>query len=321
MPPAAQDAGTDPDSYPGPTLRPTVEWFTEVTKEWKTIRPVPYPPPLVGVETGMNTRYVGPELLALLVRLEDGDETVPESLSVVVSWMSKFSPENIPEELEGLVDLDEEHPEEFLLSNGATRGDGRNEWTIPIKAILPFLSLTRVEWAYLSTEEGPWYGDPPSGGLDGATAAAYTAFRLGVPAEQAALYGTLHRDDKIFVLIGLRNRAKPATFIAWLESEGVYVTPETRHSVLNRGDDYVEVLLPVRLIGQANDRPEVQRIVSPFGIFGSLFQRYHWPQELVEPLLQWADWYMPEEERRYELAPTPTRDGPVVSAPTAAPER
>ena len=99
-------------------------------------------PPIVGIDTGENTRYVEPDLLALLLRHEAGASEVPDRLRIYVAWF------DIQEE-DGTVT--DGNPDEFITSKGGSREDQDHVWTVPTGAVLPLLQLPSVfaaaQWA------------------------------------------------------------------------------------------------------------------------------------------------------------------------------
>ena len=307
--------------------------------KWDRASPPEGPPPIVGVDTGPGTWALDPEILAILVRQDSGDTTVPETLHLQLTWMPETVRQHLetlnrqntePDDLERLYeeDLTNGPVVKFLTQNGAVM-HGDMTFTVPTKILSAFLRRPETMGALLEGKdrrEWSYYAFGLVEGLEGPAAAAVLAYELGLPEEVAALYDPFSKGGKVWLSVESRNPQEKAKLIAWLEDNGVYVTPESKGAFYSTDHRQTDVLVPVRLLKALSERPEASRI-STWPLATHVLQRHYWTDDQLELARIWADWYSPPEERRYtlRLPPTPRPDyvtplPPREAPPTAAME-
>ena len=276
------------------------------------------PPPIVGVDSGPGTWALDPEILAILVKQDSGDTTVPETLHLQLTWMPEtvrqrmetLDPQNTDaDDLERLYeeDLTNGPTVKFLTQNGVVMHDDMT-FTVPTKILPAFLKRPETMGALLEGKdrrEWSYYAFGLVEGLEGPAAAAVLAYELGLPEEVAALYDPFSKGGKVWLSVESRNPQEKAKLIAWLEDNRVYVTPESKGAFYSTDHRQTDVLVPVRLLKALSERPEASRIITwPFATH--VLQRHYWTDDQLELARIWADWYSPPEERRYALRPPPT---------------
>ena len=270
---AAQEATELPASTPEPAPSPTTVL-----------------PPIVGIDTGENTWYVEPGLLALLLRHEAGDSEVPDRLRLYVAWFNTQEGDGPPTD---------RNPDKFIASKGRTSEEQDHVWTVPTEAIVPLLQLPGV-YAVAQWSEGQTKPrDPPSyPKLNEHLSPVMRAYELGIPAEQAAQYVTFSRGDQVMIRIESRNEQDKQSVIAWLESENIHIQEKQREPSRSVNIHWAHVLLPGRLVIPATERPDVSFIrTEAFDSELPSMQRHHWTREVLDYVNAMVDIFVPEGER------------------------
>ena len=102
----------------------------------------------------------------------------------------------------------------------------------------------------------------------------------------------------MFVRIVSRNEQDKQTVIAWLESENIHVQEKQREPSRAVNIHWTHMLLPVRLITPATERPDVSFLwTEEFDSEFPSMQRHHWPQELLDYVDAMVDIFVPEDQR------------------------
>ena len=274
---------------PEPTILPTPEPQEPAAPATGTSVPNVYPPPMVGLDTGENTRFVDPELLAILIRHEAGDTNVPDRMRIFVPVTDFPS---------GQGDTRGTDPAGFIISRGGSREETEHLFTVPTGAIADLLRLPTVILA-IREEALNEFQEPPSyPKMDENLSTVVRAYELGIPAGQAAQYVSFIRDDRIVLRVVSPAEADKQSVIAWLESEGVYVHEKEKRPSQSENIHWTYVALPVRLIRPTSRRPDVTWLKAEefHSDFPSL-QRHHWPREVLDYENAAVDLFLPEHQR------------------------
>lgn len=237
------------------------------------------PPPIVGLDTGRGTAFVEPELLALLTNHAAAGDQAPDRLRVVLIW----------DNIDGATT-------DFIVSQRGVRETDTYDpaspwadyvWRIPVESMLTVLQHLGVWSASLWDDRQTEQRERPDHPKLNETAnLVVTAWRLGMPAENAAQYALLARGGCLVGSMKTGNGPDIERLLAWLESEGVYIIETTKTS---EKDEHGKVvggstagLVPVSVIATAAEREDVRYISAESYSGNSLeMQRYCWPLETL----------------------------------------
>ncbi len=265
--------------------------------------PTPTPTP-VTVDLGPSTGYVQPELLAMLQQHAAGDLT-DKKVSIAVGYEE-------PDENSAAA------MNEFITANGGV-SEGPYTWRVSLSFIPRIMQRPDVYGIILANTGVGGQSAPtaqPYPKMDETLVDAVRAYELGVPAEQAALYVLLARDDKVVLEVIANDVNAGANIRRWLRTKGVYapdpspkLRDESYHTIIG-------ALVPVALILPLSQQPGVAWLNGDSGpaVQEMSMSRAEWGQEERDWVNAVTESYLPPEQRRPTPTPTPTRKSGVSGA-------
>ncbi len=213
------------------------------------------------IDPGPGTTHIDPYLWGLLHREAEG-LPVPDRVTVSIGSYTEF---DINPSLE-----------EFIESVGGEHV-GPHTWGLPSGEILGVMQrpdVFEVEMEPEPVSEEPFINTRPYDSLRMVVA----AFDNGVPAESAAQYAMIIKDDSVVVGMNAPDAGTISSIRAWLKEKNVYVVPASENSGV--APNHLAVLLPVRYIKELADAfPEVHLSSATHRGQGLTLSRAYWPQE------------------------------------------
>lgn len=267
-----------------------------------TATPTLTPSP-INIDLGPGTSYVQPELFALLKQYADGAVQADTMMLVGVGYEE-------PGENAAIA------MNEFITTNGGV-SEGPYTWRVPVSLIprimrRPDVFALILEEPTVSRQAAPM--TTPYQKMDENIIDVVTAYELGIPPDQAALYLLLARGDK--VVIGVQTSGGPATAStrSWLQTQGVYVGDADRE--IRESDDEFSALVPVALLLSLSQRDGVIWLRGDSGVHvqGLPMSRAEWPQDALDLVDAMTEGHLPPGQRRPTPTPRPTL------TPTLAPK-
>jgi len=213
------------------------------------------------IDPGPGTTYIDPYLWGLLQSQAEG-LSVPDRITVSIGSYTEFDINP------GL--------EEFIASLGGEQV-ASHTWDLPsgqVLAVVQRPDVVQVETEPAPVSEEPFINTRPYDSLRMVVA----AFAYGVPAESAAQYAMIIKDDSVVVGMNAPDAGTITSIRAWLKEKNVYVVPASEDSGV--APNHLAVLLPVRYIKELADAfPEVHLSSATHRGQGLTLSRAYWPQE------------------------------------------
>ncbi|MDE2937675.1 MAG: hypothetical protein OXR67_01965 [Chloroflexota bacterium] len=213
------------------------------------------------IDPGPGTTHIDPYLWGLLQRQAEG-LPVPDRVTVSIGSYTEF---DIKPSLE-----------EFIASLGGEQV-APHTWDLPTGQVLAVVQrpdVFEVEIDPAPVSEEPSINTLPYDSLRLVVA----AFAYGVPAESAAQYAMIIKDDSVVVGMNAPDAGTISSIRAWLNTKNVYVVPTSEDSGV--APNHLAVLLPVRYIKELADSfPEVHLSSANHRGQGLTLSRAYWPQE------------------------------------------
>ena len=213
------------------------------------------------IDPGPGTTHIDPYLWGLLHREAEG-LPVPDRVTVSIGSYTEF---DIKPSLE-----------EFIESLGGEQVSPHT-WSLPTGQV--FAVLQRPDVFEVEVEPEPVSAEPSiSTRPYDALRMVVAAFDNGVPAESAAQYAMIIKDDSVVVGMNAPDAGTISSIRAWLNTKNVYVVPTSEDSGV--APNHLAVLLPVRYIKELGDAfPEVHLSSATHRGQGLTLSRAYWPQE------------------------------------------
>ena len=215
----------------------------------------------VMIDPGPGTTHIDPYLWGLLQRQAEG-LSVPDRVTVSIGSYAEFDINP------GL--------EEFIESLGGEQVAPQT-WDLPTRRVLavvqrPDLFEVEIEPAPVSVE--PSINTLPYDALRSVVA----AYANGVPAESAAQYAMIIKDDSVVVGMNAPDAGTISSIRAWLKEKNVYALPASETG--GAAPNHLAVLVPVRYIQELADSfPEVHLSSATHRGQGLTLSRAYWLQE------------------------------------------
>ncbi|MCY3690519.1 MAG: hypothetical protein OXH30_00750 [Chloroflexi bacterium] len=213
------------------------------------------------IDPGPGTTHIDPYLWGLLQRQAEG-LPVPDRITVSIGSYTEF---DINPSLE-----------EFIESLGGEQA-APHTWSLPTGEILGVVQ--RPDVFEVEIEPAPVSEEPSINTLPyDALRSVVAAYANGVPAESAAQYAMIIKDDSVVVGMNAPDAGTISSIRAWLKERNVYVVPASEDSGV--APNHLAVLLPVRYIKElGNAFPEVHLSSATHRGQGLTLSRAYWPQE------------------------------------------
>ncbi len=213
------------------------------------------------IDPGPGTTHIDPYLWGLLQRQAEG-LPVPDRVTVSIGSYTEF---DIKPSLE-----------EFIASLGGEQVD-THTWDLPTGQVLAVVQrpdVFEVEIDPAPVSEEPSINTLPYDSLRLVVA----AFAYGVPAESAAQYAMIIKDDSVVVGMNAPDAGTISSIRAWLKEKNVYALPASETG--GAAPNHLAVLVPVRYIQELADSfPEVHLSSATHRGQGLTLSRAYWPQE------------------------------------------
>ncbi len=213
------------------------------------------------IDPGPGTTHIDPYLWGLLQRQAEG-LPVPDRITVSIGSYTEF---DINPSLE-----------EFIASLGGEQV-APHTWGLPTRRVLAVVQrpdVFEVEIEPAPVSEEPFINTRPYDSLRLVVA----AFAYGVPAESAAQYAMIIKDDSVVVGMNAPDAGTISSIRAWLKEKNVYALPASETG--GAAPNHLAVLVPVRYIKELGDAfPEVHLSSATHRGQGLTLSRAYWPQE------------------------------------------
>ena len=213
------------------------------------------------IDPGSGTTHIDPYLWGLLQRQAEG-LPVPDRVTVSIGSYTEF---DINPSLE-----------EFIESLGGEQA-APHTWGLPSGEILGVMQrpdVFEVEMEPEPVSEEPSINTLPYDSLRLVVA----AYANGVPAESAAQYAMIIKDDSVVVGMNAPDAGTISSIRAWLKEKNVYALPASETG--GAAPNHLAVLVPVRYIKELGDAfPEVHLSSATHRGQGLTLSRAYWPQE------------------------------------------
>ena len=213
------------------------------------------------IDPGPGTTHIDPYLWGLLQRQAEG-LPVPDRITVSIGSYTEF---DINPSLE-----------EFIESLGGEQA-APHTWSLPTGEILGVVQ--RPDVFEVEIEPAPVSEEPSINTLPyDALRSVVAAYANGVPAESAAQYAMIIKDDSVVVGMNAPDAGTISSIRAWLKEKNVYVVPASETG--GAAPNHLAVLVPVRYIQELADSfPEVHLSSATHRGQGLTLSRAYWPQE------------------------------------------
>ncbi len=213
------------------------------------------------IDPGPGTTHIDPYLWGLLQRQAEG-LSVPDRVTVSIGSYTEFDINP------GL--------EEFIESLGGEQVAPQT-WDLPAGRVLAVVQ--RPDVFEVEIEPAPVSEEPSINTLPyDALRSVVAAYANGVPAESAAQYAMIIKDDSVVVGMNAPDAGTISSIRAWLKEKNVYALPASETG--GAAPNHLAVLVPVRYIQELADSfPEVHLSSATHRGQGLTLSRAYWLQE------------------------------------------